>query len=73
MDDLDRAEKHIEMELTAQIRVVRSQASEKLPFVRFCLNCGEPTQKGARWCCPECRDDWEKARRAKWHQDTQSW
>ena len=25
----------------------------------FCLYCGEPVQKGRRWCSPECRSDWE--------------
>ena len=24
-----------------------------------CLNCGEPTTSGIRWCSPECRDDWQ--------------
>lgn len=25
---------------------------------KVCLNCGEYTEDGARWCDSECRDDW---------------
>ena len=25
----------------------------------YCLYCGEPVKEGRRWCCPECRSDWE--------------
>jgi RNA polymerase-binding transcription factor DksA len=26
----------------------------------YCLHCGEPLPDGRRWCCVECRDDWER-------------
>ncbi|HAJ72449.1 MAG TPA: hypothetical protein DCO68_10265 [Methylophilaceae bacterium] len=25
-----------------------------------CLECGVPIAEGKRWCCPECRDDWQR-------------
>lgn len=25
-----------------------------------CMNCGEPTTGGRRWCDMDCRIDWEK-------------
>lgn len=25
-----------------------------------CLECQAPVAEGMRWCCPECRDDWQR-------------
>lgn len=25
-----------------------------------CLECGEPVQGDMRWCCKDCRDDWQR-------------
>jgi hypothetical protein len=59
MDDADRAsqdaevyEKHIKVNLKKEAEATG-----------FCLFCYEPVEAGRRWCCPECRDQWEKMRR----------
>jgi len=37
------------------------------PVSATCLNgdCGEPSQPGTSYCCPECREDDERWKRAK--------
>lgn len=25
----------------------------------LCLNCDDPVEESKRWCCKDCRDDWE--------------
>ena len=25
----------------------------------YCLNCDDRVTDGVRWCCAECRDDWQ--------------
>lgn len=58
----DRAAGHAAMANDLALRQARAAAGTPIGKSDACLNCGEPTLGGARWCGPECRDDW--ARRA---------
>ena len=57
MDVVDRAQMEIEM----QDAVRKSEADKKeAEETGYCLYCGEPVEKGRRWCDADCRDGWEK-------------
>lgn len=58
MDVADRAQR--DTETYEGFRSVRT-----LPEIKGtgkCLYCGEKVDGARRWCCPECRDAWEKER-----------
>ena len=61
MDEADISDERETAILEASIAVVR-QAPPEAEAIGRCLWCGEPTEPGRRWCCAECRDDWEKRR-----------
>jgi len=48
---------------------VEGGANRKRPEMQFtgaCYNCEESVDKGF-FCCPECREDYERIERAKQH------
>jgi hypothetical protein len=58
--DLTQAERD------SQVAHIQSQV-KPIETSEVCLNCGEPTVNGARWCNADCRDDHqEEARRLEW-------
>ena len=69
MDDADRAARSDEWIMRAAIEERKPEGPRPL-VVSLCLNCGEviervpATVEGVRnvrrWCCAECRDEWEK-------------
>ena len=61
MDEADAADLTQEQALTAALR--RRHAT--LPAVGQCYSCAEPVDDGARFCDADCRQDWERAERAR--------
>ena len=61
MDEADISDERETAILEASIAVVRQAPPEARETGR-CLWCGEPTETGRRWCCVECRDEWERKR-----------
>ena len=59
MDDIDRANQ--DQEVYERFRKVNTK--KEAEETGFCLFCFEPVEKGRRWCCVHCRDQWEKMRR----------
>lgn len=65
MDEADRAEVEIEMELQECIRSHRKPAGPA--YTGFCLlpGCGEPVDEGRRFCeGTGCRDEYERIQAA---------
>lgn len=60
MDDADRYEQD-----RAFLEKFRPVPTEEAKATGYCLNCGEPLEKGKRWCDKDCRDDWEKEKKLK--------
>ena len=60
MDDLDRASNYEQLLAAAAIATACTLASEPIRQSAVCLNCGNATQYGRRWCDAECRADFEK-------------
>ena len=56
MDVADQAEAQEELLRSLALAEARARARRPLPTAEACLNCGEPTANGARWCDAECRD-----------------
>ena len=61
MDEADAADLTQEQALTAALR--RRHAT--LPAVGQCYSCAEPVADGARFCDADCRQDFERAERAR--------
>jgi len=61
MDEADAADLTINQALAAAMR--RRHAT--LPAVGQCYSCAEPVADGARFCDADCRQDWERAERAR--------
>ena len=61
MDEADAADLTQEQALTAALR--RRHAT--LPAVGQCYSCGEPVEGNAKFCNAECREDFERAERAR--------
>jgi len=61
MDEADAADLTINQALAAAMR--RRHAT--LPAVGQCYSCAEPVDDGARFCDADCRQDWERAERAR--------
>jgi|GEM_PF-4918247 len=57
MDEIDRASYYEQMLVAAAISTACTIANEPIQKSKICLNCGESTQEGLRWCSPECRED----------------
>lgn len=58
-DEADIAADLEEVYLDLALRKARKNASEKIPDVKHCFQCGSETEKGRRWCDAHCRDQWE--------------
>lgn len=58
MDEIDRDSEFEEKILAANIAAAARIKPEAEATGR-CLNCTVRVRKGMRWCCPDCRDDWE--------------
>lgn len=58
----DVAAGHAAMAADLAIMHARHAAGQPVPSSPACLNCGTPTQGGARWCDGDCRDDFERRR-----------
>lgn len=58
-DELDKAAQDNDVILSAAVQEIRQRAAST-PTAKRCLNCGEKTKNGARWCCVECRDQWQR-------------
>ena len=58
MDVLDKTQQDMEAieELSRKYMAHDVKDAEE---TGYCLYCGEPVKEGRRWCCPECRSDWE--------------
>lgn len=59
-DIIDQAQDKMEYELEQRIKAARGIV---LPASDNCLYCEEPTENGARFCCVECREDYERDER----------
>lgn len=57
MDEADIAQDHIEKTLALQIAQARAKSGQQP--TGECLNCSEPLADGRRFCCTECREDFE--------------
>jgi len=57
MDLADRAADVSDLWRDLELRQARQRAAESIPSTDRCLNCEAPTA-GARWCGPDCRDDY---------------
>lgn len=70
---MNYADQADEASTTQQQAIDVALANRKPPATlsAVCLNgdCGEPSQAGTSYCCPECREDAEKWQRASvWKQ-----
>lgn len=59
MDEADISSIKEEFERQKKIAEIQSE-KQVAKYKGFCLNCGEETKYPRRWCCVECRNDWEK-------------
>jgi lipopolysaccharide biosynthesis regulator YciM len=58
-DELDLASDREQIARDKAVQVIQNKPLAATA-TGFCLECGEPVAEGVRWCCPECRDDWER-------------
>lgn len=59
MDSVDRTNQDMEMYEKTRRTPYRKEAEP----TGYCLFCGEEVSGNKRWCCPSCRDMWEKEQR----------
>ena len=57
-DDADITAERAEREQSLLMRATRRPEGPKP--VGFCNYCGEPVQAAIRFCCVECRDDFQR-------------
>jgi hypothetical protein len=57
-DDADRADSLIESTLQDALAAARMTMGPEA--TGYCLWCEEPLAEGRRWCCIECREEWER-------------
>lgn len=57
-DPLDLGADLAQRERDAGLEAIRSKLKPIVPS-EVCLQCENPTENGARWCCKECRNDWQ--------------
>ena len=58
MDTLDKTQQDMEA-IEALSWKYKTHDVKDAEETGYCLYCGEPVKEGRRWCCPECRSDWE--------------
>lgn len=59
-DQFDLASEYEELERISCMNRLKSRNQPEAKATGFCLYCEEEVKDGRRWCCPECRDEWEK-------------
>jgi RNA polymerase-binding transcription factor DksA len=61
MDLIDRAEEVENWMREAAITIIAARAND-IPknLSGLCWTCGAPVPDERRWCCAECRDDYER-------------
>ena len=57
-DEIDLAQDMIERTTDSAILAARNYKPEA-EYTGFCLNCGDETRHGQRWCDRTCQWDWE--------------
>lgn len=57
-DVIDRANGVAALAVDLAVVHAAHAARQPIPESAVCLNCGEATRGGARWCDGDCRDDW---------------
>ena len=62
MDEMDLA---TDREEIARSAAQAARKPEGPAYTGFCHHCTHPVPDPARWCCPGCRDDWERNEKAK--------
>jgi hypothetical protein len=61
MDEADAADLTVEQHLKRAL--ARRHAT--LPAVGQCYSCGEPLEGSLRFCDVDCRQDWDRAEKAR--------
>ncbi len=56
-DEADLAQQVMDRAMQAAIMGGRQEGPEA---TGYCLNCDAPIITARRWCCPECRDEWQR-------------
>ena len=64
-DEIDRANDIAEMFLANSLKKQQGKLNQMTIHYAECCWCGDPTENGAKWCCPECRNDEERSEIAK--------
>ena len=59
-DIIDMANDKADALLDALLTEARYQSTLMVQACGVCLNCGEPLEGEARFCSPECRDDYQR-------------
>ena len=59
-DEADMANDRAEIELRRSLNAITESAKKPIPKRKTCLNCGEKTTKGARYCDHDCQIDHER-------------
>lgn len=63
-DDLDRAAEHEQLQRQLSLAEALTRPAGPLA-VGACLFCETTLAEGLRWCDADCRDLWERERKAK--------
>lgn len=58
MDEADKAQK--DFEAYEEARRKSGPPPKDAEETGYCLYCGEPVEKGRRWCDFDCMKSWEK-------------
>ncbi len=64
-DPLDEAQRAIEDTIADGLAHVRAQMRKQAVFTGQCLSCDAPVGPAQRFCDGHCREDWERAERAR--------
>lgn len=56
-DELDNAQDLIETSLATALSMINTKP--EADYTGYCLNCGEATKAGQRFCDVTCRNDWQ--------------
>lgn len=59
MDELDIASDREQLERDKAVANIQSKPPAATA-TGCCLECKDPVTPDVRWCCPECRDDWQR-------------
>ena len=62
-DECDRAFDLEDHARSVKVRLASEAAQVRPALSEVCLECGELTVAGARWCNVDCRDSWQLRQR----------